>query len=349
MRKTTLVALALLLPTLARAETAQSASRKNLFGPLFDHAYARLSVLGSRSSQERNFRNMKAMSSDDGGGEAEKKIPVNQNFVSAIAILRPAENHEFFLAALQSLDSTESRKVAGPMGDLVLPGRILALRYHYSLSDEYSLSLGSAHIDTIGFTDPFFGLGYSTRREGDWLHRIALQLAAPVTESSRRNDLYTKATLRASTTLRRGAFMSYAGLSHSRPFYRDPGKLERPSAVAKPGNARPFLAPSDLDIVLTQRESSRSSAYLGTGFRASRSLQLRASGSLSLFNTFKNSHLWITRVKPIGLTYTIDQMELGAELDLVSAIEKYRSPSLPKHWSLGMNLSYSFGEKPAPI
>lgn len=54
-------------------------------------------------------------------------------------------------------------------------------------------------------------------------------------------------------------------------------------------------------------------------------------------------------MKPIGFTYTVDQMDFGGELNLVSDIRKYRSPALPKHWSVGLNVSYSFGTPPLPI
>jgi hypothetical protein len=338
-----------LLPFWASADELELQSQSPL-SRIFSRSYARLSFLSSRNAQKNDFRSMKASASDDGGGEGEKKMPANQNFVSAIGLLRPAANQEVFLVALQSVDTADSRKVASPFGNIYLPGRILAARYRYSLQEELSLSAGAVHLDTHGFTDPFFGLEYSTRRGGGWMHRVGLQLSAPITAGSRRDQLYTKATARLSTLQYRDAFLYFAGLSHSRSFYRNPAGLDRASATVNPAkNAGYRLALSDLDQVLIERESSRSVAYVGTGYRPSRHFHLRSSGGVSLLNTFKSSHLWITYLKPVSATYTYEKMDLSADLTLVSDIRKYQSPSLPKNWGIGMSLSYSFGTSPATI
>jgi hypothetical protein len=73
------------------------------------------------------------------------------------------------------------------------------------------------------------------------------------------------------------------------------------------------------------------------------------SGRLLYLTTFRHSRLWATGLQPLEVSYRHKHWEMGGAFSLSSRLERYRSPSLPNQWGVGMSLSYSFGERPHKI
>lgn len=353
MKKVVLLILA--FPAIAKANSGFTLQEN--VSKLFERSYLKVSVFSSRSSQKSDYRSLKTTGLDEGGGVSERTVLPNQSFVSAFGMIQPFEKHQLLFGALQSVDSEERRQVPTPFGSkFTLPGRISVARYRYLLSEEFSLSAGAVHVDTFGYSDPFLGIGYRVAREGGWIHRAEWKLSAPVNRTSRADGLLTRGVLRADTLLRHGFFVTSGGLSHSRPFYRDSSRLDRPSGLSSKGSTvvgrnSVMAAPkiSELDLLLMQRENSRSSAHIGTGFQASKKWRLSTSANVAYLTTFQRGHLWVTGFKPINAIFTDKNLEIGAGLGLLSDIQKYRRPSLPKDWNVGLNVSYSLGVSPHSI
>ncbi len=333
------------VPAVVFADSASFPTNlKARFKQTLENSYARFSVTTSRSSLGKDFRSLKTIGTDESGGVSEKTVLPNQTFMSGMGMVNFSEAQQMLFAVLQSTDSVEARTVATPFGAMVLPGQIAVARYRYSLSKKFSLSLGEVHVDTFGYSDPFLSMRYATQGER-WTHYGDLRLSAPVTERSKNDQLYTKATLKAGSTLRSGLFAWSGSLAHSRPFYKDPAALDK-SKGASSHAAMPGPMPSALDLILLQKEKSRSSGSVGGVYRVGKNWRLSSSANMTYVDTFKGKHLWFTGIKPIGAAYTHGNMEVGGSFALNSEAAKFAAPSFPTNWTLGMNLSYSFGEAP---
>lgn len=310
--------------------------------------YARVSMLSSHSSLENSYHTIKTVGSDESGGVSEKSVLPNRSFVSAMGALQPGKDHQVTFSVLQSMDSPETRQLTTPSGtQFTSPGTVAVARYRYSLSPQFSLSFGVTHVDTTGYSDPSLGLNFINSRDDDWSHRLDLRLSIPASERSKNDHLFTKATLRAGTTFRGESFTTSGGVSHCRPFYQDVSKVESASTSRSARTSGAAL--SALDLILMQKEKSRSTGSLGTSYQASKRVRLAATTSLSYVATLQSKHLWVTSAKPINAVYSRENLDIGTYVEFLSNIEKYERPSLPKFWSVGVNLSYSFGTPPQTI
>lgn len=339
----------LIFPISGVAVSLESTASIDSSAPLFTKSYARFSMISSRSAQKTDFRSLKTLAVDDSGGMSESTILPNQNFITGFGLIELDRKHQLLMAVIQGVDKEETRMVATPFGSsFLLPGRIAVAGYRFLLSEKFSLSASAVHVDTFGVMDPSLGIGY--RNMGERGGNLAnLLLTAPLTEKSRKDKLLTRATLRLGMVRRWDNWMLFGRLSHSRPFYQDPANLDKP-AGAGPG-IRPvsMMMPSEVDLILIQREKSRSTASLGTQLQASRKLRMGMSGQLVNVSTFKNKEMWITHFKALSAAYTLGSWEAGASFGLSSDILKFKSPSFPNRWSAGVNLSYAFGQMPGMI
>jgi hypothetical protein len=316
---------------------------------LLTKSYARVSMMSSRSGQKTDFRSLKTSGTDDSGRMSESTILPNQSLVAAFGFIELQRRHQLMVAMIQSMESEETRTVATPFGpSVLLPGRISIARYRIALSPLFGLSASAVHVDTFGMRDPGVGLGYRDVSMAGG-QNVDLNLSVPLTARSRADQLLTRATLRGGLIHRMDNFTLLSRLSHSRTFYKDPANLDKPKPGSTPSRGLASAMPSELDMVLVQREKSRSTGMMGALFQANSKLRLGTLGQMVYVTTFKNKGMWITVFKPLTISYALGSWEAGANFSLSSDILNYKSPSLPSQWTAGVNLSYGFGQAPGAI
>jgi hypothetical protein len=312
--------------------------------------YVRFSVLSSRSGNKGDFRSFRTSGSDDGSVSEQTTLP-NLSFVAAFGSVNLARSHQLMVAAMQGINKEEDKRVATPFGaNIQLPSRIALARYRYLLNENLSFSASMMHVDTFGYMDPNLGVQHKNMRSWGAL-TSDLQLSAPVTEKSRADQLYTRATARLSAMHRYEKFTNFGRLSHSRPFYRDPENLDKPVSNARsgPSSARPTSLPAEVDLVLMQRETSRSIFSLGSAYQLTDRFRFSSSGNLILLTTLKNEEIWLSTFRPLGATYSKNSWEVSLNFGLTSDVRKYKSPSLPSQWIVSGGMSYFFGEPVMPL
>jgi hypothetical protein len=341
--------LAFLAPAIGYCETAPVAkSIQQNETAMKPKIYSRFSVFTSRSAKSTDFRTMRTMGTDESGSVSEKSIFPNMNFVSALAMVTPARGHQAAFALLQSLDPVAKRILPLPTGkNMQVPGQIAAIRYRYDLSQSFLLSASAVHVDTYGFADPSLGLTYVTFDSRNRLYKFGLSQTAPITANSQASHLRTKSTLRASVVARKDTWTTTGYVSHSRPFYAAGASPANAGTQVAVTRASPLIDLQEMDIVILQKEKNRSTASATIAY-VKKAFTFSASATASHFRTFKDRSIWATTLKPLGIAYTTkNKWETGASFNLTSAIEKYRAPSLPTQWNVGVYLSYSIGEQPA--
>ncbi|MGZ3696019.1 MAG: hypothetical protein ACXWQO_18255 [Bdellovibrionota bacterium] len=347
--KVILAALALFAPFASYAENSPTpVSVQDATSNKGAKVYSRFSVFTSRSGRQTDFRSVRTTGTDDSGSISEKSLFPNLNFLTALAIVTPADRHQVSALVLQSLDPVAKRTLPTPTGkSMVIPGRIAAARYRYDLSPSFSVSASQVHVDTSGFADPSFGLAFLTFDPNNRMYKFGINQTAPLTESSHNSHLITKSTLRASVVARKEEWVTTGYLSHSRPFYGAGANLSGSSPQVTVARPSPLPTLQEVDIVILQKEKNRSTASATIAYTR-KALTFSASAMATHFRTFKEKSIWATTVKPLGIAYTSkNKWETGASFNLTSAIEKYRSPSLPSQWNIGVYLSYSMGVQPA--
>jgi hypothetical protein len=339
----------------------ESTSGKNQGGLSFYY-------LTSRTTRSMSYQDMKSLSgggdgggskgSDGGGGGPGAALP-NLNYVSAAAFMPLSERDTLSLIGMQSVDSADQLKIATPFGaDFQLPSQVGILRYQYRLSPEWSASVRGFYIDTVGFRDPSAGATYTRLAPGGWMQRYSMSASAPITASSQSDDLITRASVRASFTKHAGRWALVAGLMHMHSFFdggQPPERRARGSSAGGDGRAtqsdgKPIVPiyPSDVDLILIQREMQRTRTDLSLAYDVSDHFTIGTSAGLSYAITDKERTLWMTSAKPLILKYVVDQAEIGTDVSLNSDIRDFSSPRLPSIVSIGLRVGYTFGQKAMP-
>ena len=365
------LALAAEMPTSSSALTLPSPGAPNSL------SFFRLSLLSSRSERDPDYRSMKGSGAggddsgsgggagpDDGSGQGGGGPGAsNSNYVAAFGIMPGlTRGGTFSFVGLQSLDPVENRTILAPMGaKFTMPGSIVSAKYEQEFVPRFSVLARESFINTLGFTDPSLGVSFRNAQRVGWSERLSLTSSVPLTDKSKSSGLVTRSALRGNLEHSWAQLKWYGSLGFSKAFYSS----DAPSGgfgIASGHNKKPGLGqasasnppnfngaipssfkPDELDLVLLCREQHRSSMASGLSWRPIDDLKISAGGNLSLAKTTNGDSLWSSSIKPMGLTYGLGAWELGSDLSFNSDVADYKSPPLPKLWSLSASLSYTFG------
>ena len=348
-----LLAVTVLPSSLLASETAAAPSSVHSVKPASDY-FLQFSMLSSKSGQKNDFRSLKGSASDDTGGMSESTSIPNLSYAAGVGILKFQENHRFVVAALQSLDSRELRTIPTPFGrNFVIPGQIFALKYSYAVAPNWRLSAGGAYIDVFRFTDPSAGVTYRRSAGNGLSYRMGVDFAAPINAKSKRDHLITRTTARSGAYLRKANWSAHGSLSHSVPFFRavsaTPGAISHGSVshgAGGPGGMPAMGQIEEIDLVLSDREVSRTMTSIGGSFSLSDSVSLSTGFGITYLRTARNTDIWMSNMKPIGAKFSMNKMEVGTNLTLNSDIQNYQRLSLPRLWNVDVTVSYFFGQHP---
>jgi hypothetical protein len=304
-------------------------SKAEATSSIFDSSGISFFYLTSRTSQSTSYQTMKSMSGGDGGSSDGATLP-NLNYISAAGFLHFRERHTFMLTGLQSLDSEEQLKIATPFGvDFRLPSQVAFVRYRYQLDPTWNAELKAAYIDTVGARDPSAGVVYFNPNPLGWSQSYSLYAAAPVTSASQRQERWT-----------------FAGsASHFHSFFEN-GKPPPRSIDKSVTKASIPIFPSEVDLILLQKETERTRGDLSFSYSVNDELSLGAGAGLSFSKTEKDHTLWMTSCKPLIAKYHWGQAEVSSDVSLNSDIKDYNSPRTPTYLSVGLRAGYTLGSKP---
>ena len=339
-------------------------SKSVVTAPIPVKASLRMSLVSSVAGKKNDLRTLKSTGTDDSGSMNENSTLPNLSYFSGFGVFRFKEKHKFLVAALQSLDGAVDRTLATPFGrDFTIPGQILAARYSYVLTRELNVNAGLAYVDVFGVSDPTLGMGYRVSGPGHtgWSGRLGLKFSVPMTDRSRAEQLITRATMRSAVFFQQAHWEGHGSLSHSRPFYphgvtpvsrmgssnansvssggHGSGHGSGQGGMAGMGSLDP------VDLVLAERETNRTTAGLGGSYSLTDSFEIGAGAGLTLLETAKRSSIWLTNLRPLGLTYYFRNWEAGTNVNLFSDVAEYQHPSFPRLWAVDFRLSYTFGER----
>lgn len=311
--------------------------------------FLQFSLVTSKSELKNDFRSLKGTASDDTGGMSESTAIPNLSYAAGVGMAQFREKHRVYGAVLQSMDRLASRTISTPFGrDFILPGQILGLRYTYAASEHLRLTASGAYIDVFGFTDPSAGLIYRGTATPGVYYRLSTELSLPVNKKSIRDNLTTRATARAAISVRRRNWNGSAKLSHSVPFYGPPATA--PSSISHGASASgggPVIRDiEEIDLVLSDREVSRTMTGLNGSLSVTDSLSLSSNLGVAYLRTARGPAIWISNARVLGVAYSLQNVELATNFNVTSDINNYAKLSVPKFWSTDVTLSYRLGQPP---
>lgn len=303
-----------------------------------------VSYLTSKT-QKTDYRTFKTMSSGDSSGMSDGATLPNLNYVAGHLLLPISERHSLSAMGLQSLDNDKQRTVETPFAvDLKLPASVLALGYKYKFNSAISLDAKFVSIESLGPRDPSLGFSYMhAAPERTQLYSVTSSV--PSTESSLRDQLITRSVFKALTTWPVQSWTFSAAAIHVRSFYSQ-GLPATPAKQRSSNKPTTPIYPSQVDLILIEKEWHRTRVSFGTSYSLSDKLKINFLSNMSQVVTEKNNTLWITSITPLGLSLNWNRTTISSDLSLHSDIEKYNYPRLPTLLSLSLRAGYSFGANP---
>lgn len=329
------------LPAGSSVETTESSS-------FWKNSYLRMGYMSSRTGTKNDLRTLKTSGTDDSGSLSESNPIPNLNYVSAMGIGAFSERHKVFFLGLQSLDSAVERSIPMPSGkSFLIPGQILGLRYVYSMSPSVHVSAGAKYVDVFGIGDPSLGVSYRGAINPKLFQKLGLDLTVPVTSKSQRDALITKATARGLLIYNQSAWSLVGKLAYTRSIFgvASGGVGSAPARSVGPGTA-PKLIMEPVDLVLSEKEIARLSAGLGTNYVVAPWLKLGAAASITHSATPSTPSIWLSTIRPVGITVNYKNVELASNLSFVSDIRDFASLSMPKLWMADLKMSFALGQAP---
>lgn len=350
----------------ATGKSSSSISSEEISIPARNY-YVRLSIISSRSGLKNNHRTTRTAGSDDSGGMSEGSVLPNLNYLTAKLLYSPKEGHQFSFGGLQTLDSVADRTVPTPFGqNLTFPGEIAALRYYYDFSSHFIGTLGQVYIDTLNFMDPTAGMQYRFHINPETSQRFVLSTSAPLSEKSHNDQLVTRTTIKAQTTYRSDEWTFIGGISHSRPFYQNEDLVLRAPVSARASGSAPVSKRSsksanrsvgvsnltssidDVDLIFQQKEANRTNARISASRTLGRHWKLNSGAGISWIQTGHGHSIWLTSARVIAVAYTFGEWEIGSDFTLNSDQRRFKKPTLPNLWNIGVHLTYALGSMPDP-
>lgn len=316
---------------------------------VLDNSSFRFMYLTSRPTQTLDYRNLRNLSSDDTGSMSESIVLPNLNYVSALGIVPFTKNQRLVFIGLQSMDSKEARTIATPFMDFEIPGSIAALAYKYKFDNGFYGDVKSIYVQSFGVLDPSLGVGYENRQMIGWSQRASLSGTVTATDRSRAEELATRATARMGASYGWMKWRVDAGVAQTQSIYQHGARRVpelTPDQLAMMMKMM-MSKPDPLDMVLAEKEIQRTSAAIGASYFASENLRVGSGISVARAYTDNKTEIWMNSLRVANVSYSVDRLEVGADLSVLSDVRDYDAIKSPQLWNAGVRVGYVFGNQRA--